>query len=153
VTTVRHFTASAIVFDHTDRVLLVHHNKLGLWLYPGGHVDPNEDPAQTAIREVREEAGIDVEILNRDRFHHPAVTSIPTPFAIIEMAVNDKTTGPHHHIDLVYVCRAMTTELTHQPAEVAACTWVPVTEVATLATPPELPSLITEAAAKHLAVR
>lgn len=45
---IRHFTASAIVLDDHDRVLLVHHNKLGQWLYPGGHIDPNEDPAQAA---------------------------------------------------------------------------------------------------------
>ncbi len=46
MTGIRHFTASAIVFDDTGRVLLVHHNKLGQWLYPGGHVNPDEDPAQ-----------------------------------------------------------------------------------------------------------
>lgn len=110
---------------------------------------PQRRPRPNRIREVREEAGIDVEILAEDRFHHPAVTTIPTPFTIIEMPVNDKATGPHHHIDLVYLCRALTTELTHQPAEVAACTWIPIAEVATLATPPELPSLITEAAKRH----
>lgn len=36
MTGIRHFTASAIVTD-TGRVLLVHHNKLGQWLYPGVH--------------------------------------------------------------------------------------------------------------------
>ena len=39
---IRHFTASAIVLDDHDRVLLIHHNKLRQWLYPGGHIDPNE---------------------------------------------------------------------------------------------------------------
>jgi NUDIX domain len=51
MTGIRHFTASAIVLDDNGRVLLVHHNKVGLWLYPGGHIDPNEDPAQSALRE------------------------------------------------------------------------------------------------------
>jgi len=48
---IRHFTASAIVLDDFDKVLLVEHSKMGLWLYPGGHLDPNEDPAQTVLRE------------------------------------------------------------------------------------------------------
>jgi 8-oxo-dGTP diphosphatase len=38
VTVIRHFTASAIVFDADGRVLLVHPNKLGQWLYPGVHL-------------------------------------------------------------------------------------------------------------------
>jgi 8-oxo-dGTP pyrophosphatase MutT (NUDIX family) len=145
VTGARHFTASAIVFDDHDRVLLVHHNKLGMWLYPGGHIDPNEDPAQAAIREVREETGIDVKTITRTRFDHPAVISHPTPFAIMEMPVIDAKVGPHHHIDMVYVCRATTTDLTHLPAEVSDCSWVPVRDVANLSVPPELPYLINAA--------
>jgi 8-oxo-dGTP diphosphatase len=145
VTEIRHFTASAVVFDDTDRVLLVHHNKIGLWLYPGGHIDPNEDPAQAAIREVREEAGIDVEIIAEERFRHPAVGAIPPPFTIITMPVTDRKIGAHHHIDMVYVCCALSNEVTHQPEEVGGCTWVAVADIATLDTPPELPTLIAEA--------
>jgi 8-oxo-dGTP diphosphatase len=149
VTSIRHFTASAVVFDDTDRVLLVHHNKIGLWLYPGGHVDPNEDPAQAAVREVREETGIDAQIVGGDRFQHPAVTAVPAPFTIIVMPVTDSKVGQHEHIDMVYVCRAQSTNLAHKPEEVSGCRWVSVGEVASLATPPEMPSLVA-AAAKYL---
>jgi 8-oxo-dGTP pyrophosphatase MutT (NUDIX family) len=152
VTGIRHFTASAIVFDDRGRVLLVHHHKLGRWIHPGGHIDPNEDPAQAAVREVREETGIDVEIVAESRFQHPAVTSHPIPFAIIEMPVKDAKIGPHHHIDMVYLCRATATDFTHEPAEVSGCTWIPIAEVATLDPPEELSSLVT-AAAGHLRSR
>ncbi|MGC9666479.1 NUDIX hydrolase [Planosporangium sp. 12N6] len=60
---IRHFTASAIVFDDHERALLVHHNKLGRWLYPGGHIDPDEDPAQAAQREVVEETGVRTQVM------------------------------------------------------------------------------------------
>ena len=53
MTGIRHFTASAIVFDYQKRVLIVHHSKIGQWLYPGGHIDSNEDPAQAARRAGR----------------------------------------------------------------------------------------------------
>lgn len=39
--------------------LLVDHINAGLWLPPGGHVEPDEHPADTARRETREELGID----------------------------------------------------------------------------------------------
>jgi 8-oxo-dGTP diphosphatase len=149
VTGIRHFTASAIVFDDHERVLLVHHHKLGLWIYPGGHVDPNEDPAQAAVREVLEETGVAVEVITESRFQHPAVVSHPTPFAVIEMPVQDSKVGPHYHIDLVYLCRATSTALTHQPAEVSGCAWVSVGDLAELTTPAELPALI-QAGADHV---
>lgn len=55
-----HFTASALVLDESrTRACLVLHRKLGLWLQPGGHVEP-DDPtlAAAALREVREETGL-----------------------------------------------------------------------------------------------
>lgn len=38
-----------------DHILLVEHRNAGLWLPPGGHVDPDEHPRDTVIREAREE--------------------------------------------------------------------------------------------------
>ena len=56
-----HVTASAIVARPAgDAVLLVPHRKLGGWLQPGGHVDPEDGSVfETALREVREETGIE----------------------------------------------------------------------------------------------
>ena len=56
------FTASVYVV-HAKKVLLHFHTKTQLWLPPGGHVELDEDPNQTAIREVKEEAGLAVELV------------------------------------------------------------------------------------------
>jgi 8-oxo-dGTP pyrophosphatase MutT (NUDIX family) len=40
-------------------VVLHRHKRLGLWLQPGGHVDPGESAAEGAARETREETGLD----------------------------------------------------------------------------------------------
>jgi 8-oxo-dGTP diphosphatase len=141
MTGIRHFTASAIVLDDHDRVLLVHHNKIGKWLYPGGHIDPNEDPAQAAQREVLEETGIHTQVITDQRFTHPAVTTHAPPYTIIEMDVADAKVGAHRHIDLVYVLRATSKTLAAQLAEVAGVQWVPVADLTTIDTPPELPAL------------
>ncbi len=52
-----------IASTEMDQVLLVDHKKAELWLPPGGHVDPGEDPKETVRREAKEELGIDVEFL------------------------------------------------------------------------------------------
>ncbi|MFP6660030.1 MAG: NUDIX hydrolase [Myxococcota bacterium] len=55
-----HVTASAwIVCPRTDRFLLTHHRKLGRWLQLGGHADGDPDVQQVALREAREESGLE----------------------------------------------------------------------------------------------
>lgn len=58
-TPARHLVSYVVPIDPADGgVLLVDHVNAGLWLPPGGHVEPNEHPAQTARREAQEELGI-----------------------------------------------------------------------------------------------
>jgi 8-oxo-dGTP pyrophosphatase MutT (NUDIX family) len=146
MTTIRHYTASAVVLDHADRMLLVHHNKIGQWLYPGGHIDADEDPAQAALREVHEETGLQAVILGEPTFSHPAIRSHAAPWAIIEMEVSDSKVGAHRHIDLVYVCRVSGGDLAAQLEEVSDLQWVPLADLTGLQTPVELPALADAAA-------
>lgn len=55
----RHLVSYVVPVDPDGSVLLVDHVNAGLWLPPGGHVEPDEHPARTAAREAREELGID----------------------------------------------------------------------------------------------
>ena len=55
-----HFTASALVVAaELDRVLLLHHAKLKIWVQPGGHADGNANLLAVALSEATEETGID----------------------------------------------------------------------------------------------
>lgn len=54
-----HITGSAIVVGRRGTILL-HHRRLGIWVQPGGHVDPGEAPWEAALREANEETGLDL---------------------------------------------------------------------------------------------
>jgi 8-oxo-dGTP pyrophosphatase MutT (NUDIX family) len=52
----------AVILDDAGRVLLVHRRDHDLRNLPGGQVEPGEAPWQAMVREVREEAGLDVAV-------------------------------------------------------------------------------------------
>ncbi|MGD9483540.1 NUDIX domain-containing protein [Streptomyces sp. TRM70308] len=54
--------ASAVVTDEEGRILLQHRRDNGLWALPGGGMEMTDSLPGTAVREVKEETGLDVEI-------------------------------------------------------------------------------------------
>ena len=50
----------AVIFDQQNRVLLCHRRDMDIWNLPGGGMEPGELPTETAIRETREETGLDI---------------------------------------------------------------------------------------------
>ena len=54
-----HITGAAwVLSSDRQRCLLVHHRKLAKWLQPGGHADGDSNVAEVALREAREETGL-----------------------------------------------------------------------------------------------
>ncbi|MCR4328342.1 MAG: NUDIX domain-containing protein [Patescibacteria group bacterium] len=98
------FTASAyIVYKNT--VLLRKHDKYGAWLDVGGHIEPDEDPNQAVLREVKEEVGLDVILAGKIRtFDNDSETELIPPRFLNRHRIN--TT--HEHIDLVYFATSTT---------------------------------------------
>lgn len=96
----RHFTVAVFVVSD-GRVLLHFHRKLGMWLPPGGHIEPGELPDEAAVREVREETGIQVELVGERR------EDVEDPVQLHRPAgVQLERIGPgHEHIDLIYFAR------------------------------------------------
>ncbi len=100
----RHFTVTGFVSQ--DGRTALHWHRLGRWLPPGGHVEPNEDPYQAVLREVREETGLDVAVLETGPhfgYLHPARLPAPAAMALYDLQHGDRSLPEHHqHIDLIY---------------------------------------------------
>jgi 8-oxo-dGTP diphosphatase len=55
--------AFGVIFDADRRVLLCHRRDMDAWNLPGGRVESGETPWDAAAREVREEVGLETEIV------------------------------------------------------------------------------------------
>lgn len=99
----RHFTATGFVVQG-DRTLLHWHQRLQQWMPPGGHIEPDEDPVQAVLREVREETGVEADVIpsvTELAFAYPGQVQPPYTILIEDSAESGDT---HQHIDLIYFC-------------------------------------------------
>jgi 8-oxo-dGTP pyrophosphatase MutT (NUDIX family) len=120
-----HFTASAFVLSpERDALLLILHKKLGLWLQPGGHVEPSDlTLAAAARREVAEEVGADLEPPASDQLFDIDIHTIP-PYG---------EKPAHEHFDVRYCFQARSRLFTASD-EVVRAQWVPLSRLAEVTT-------------------
>ncbi len=103
---------SAIVMNN-EKTLLIKHKKLGVWLNPGGHLEENETPEEAAVREAKEETGMDVEIIDthskekKDKIKNEGAVEKILPFSIMYEYVGYKT-EMHEHFDMIYLVKPKT---------------------------------------------
>ncbi len=126
VETTIHYVATCYVVN--DGATLLHeHEKLEMWLPPGGHVDLDELPHEAALRETYEETGLSPKIIaDVGPYQTSHVASLPRPAALLleDIDVHENGRVAHQHIDFVYIGRATTRRI--QPAghdETAADAW------------------------------
>ncbi len=76
------------------------------WLPPGGHIEDNEDPVQAVLREIKEEAGVQAEVVaTAPTIGLDYPTQVLPPFTIMVEDIQDPVAGFHQHIDMIYMCR------------------------------------------------
>ncbi|MFH1247083.1 MAG: NUDIX domain-containing protein [Candidatus Micrarchaeota archaeon] len=85
-----HYTVSVFVISN-QRILLLKQSRSSYWLLPSGHVEDNELPHEAAIREVREETGLEIELLEKaSEKIGEIVTPLPCPRFVALLPCRDK---------------------------------------------------------------
>ncbi|MDO8269728.1 MAG: NUDIX domain-containing protein [Candidatus Levybacteria bacterium] len=121
----KHFTATTIIV-HKKKVLLHLHKKLGIWIPVGGHIDRDELPQTTALREIKEESGLDVTLYNPDKqIEMGDVVQLFRPMHILLENINQF----HQHIDFIYYATANSDKLSPQNGETTNLKWFTADEV------------------------
>jgi len=121
----RHFTATTFVV-HQGKTLLHLHRSLKMWLPPGGHIDRDELPHVAAVREVKEETGLDVELIHTaPTIHSENAREIPGPRHLLLENINPF----HQHIDMIYFARANSFDVTPDAGESIELRWFDVEQL------------------------
>lgn len=83
-------TRAAII--EGQKILLVQEND-GLWSLPGGWCDVDQSTMENTIKEVREEAGLDVEVVRL--------------VAVLDKTKSNPSRSAHHVTKVFYLCRSL----------------------------------------------
>lgn len=101
-----HLTASAFVLNETrDKVLMIYHNIYQSWCWPGGHADGEYDGLAIAIKEVKEETGVEnITVLDPTIF---ALDLLP----VISHIKRGTFVASHVHISFAYLLEVSEEEI------------------------------------------
>lgn len=93
------FTVEVFVV-HNNKVLLRMHDKYKMWLSIGGHIELDEDPVEAAMREVKEEVGLYVKLMDNKLFEQDDEHNkqLNVPVSVNRHHINQT----HEHVSFVY---------------------------------------------------
>lgn len=123
---------------YKDKVLFRFHDKHKKWLVPGGHIELDETPQQAAVREVKEEVGLDIELYTPyilpifSENDSSALASPEYQELIPPQGMNiHSVSKDHKHISLVYFAKSETDKIIEPEGEEKSggCIWLTKTEM------------------------
>ena len=129
-----HMTASAWVTDPSrSRVLMVYHNIYDSWSWCGGHADGERDLLQVALRECREETGLeDVRPVMEDIFSLECLT-------VDGHEKRGAYVSSHLHLNVTYLLEADEQQALHgKPDENSGVRWFALRDVIPNTREPEM---------------
>ena len=127
-----HLTASAwVVSPGRDRVLLAYHNLYDSWSWLGGHADGERDLLSTALREVREESGLEeVRPVSRDIYSVEILT-------VDGHEKRGRYVSSHLHLNVTFLLEAAPAAPVRRKAdENSAVAWFALEEAVAASTEP-----------------
>lgn len=91
----REFLSTVFVVNE-GKVLMTWNRKVKTWIPVGGHIEPNELPCSSVIREAKEESGLDIELVSP--YDKSKTANLVQPVHVHLDHVKDD----HKHINLIY---------------------------------------------------
>jgi len=104
-----HFVASVVLRNKRGDYYMIFHPTIQEWLFPGGHLKDNETPSEAARREMLEESGIKIKLINCGNYYYKDSDScsLELPFAILQETIDAESEqghpDKHLHIDFIYL--------------------------------------------------
>lgn len=116
-----------------DKVLMVHHNIYNTWAWTGGHADGDSDLLYVALKEAKEETGVDnIKPLSEE------IVSIDI-LPVYGHIKKGKYISAHLHLSIAYVLIAdENEELTMKEDENSGVRWIPVDKISDFSNEPYL---------------
>lgn len=128
---------AAFIVRDDRRVLLIWHKRHREWLPPGGHIGQDETPDDAVVREVREETGLQIDLINHktSRTIEGIKRQLPLPFF-----ADVHNVGDHDHCCFYYIAKPKNRE---QPVilnlrEVEDYRWFEKSELSSEGVPPDV---------------
>ena len=117
------YFTSEVFIVYGKKVLLRKHDKYGIWLSVGGHIELNEDPNEAAIREVKEEIGLKVKLYD-EKNHSLAKRGDYQELIAPQFMNRHRINKTHEHITLIYFGKSDTDKLILSKTEKSkGCKW------------------------------
>ncbi|MGA8164932.1 MAG: NUDIX domain-containing protein [Waddliaceae bacterium] len=130
----RESTATVFILED-KKALLIFHRKFQKWLPPGGHIAPNETPAEAARREAKEETGLEISLIAQENIWITKwnAKSFERPYlCLLEEVPAYHNVPAHQHIDFIYVGRPAGGRLRQNREETAGIRWFTLEEIKNL---------------------
>ncbi len=121
-----HFTASAwVVNKEKTKVLMIYHNIYKSWAWTGGHADGESNLLNTAIRELKEETGVENVKILKDGIFSLEILCVNGHIK------NNKYVSSHVHLNLTYLLEVDEKEVVRMKEdENSGVKWIKIEDVA-----------------------